>query len=138
MKTLLFFVIAISLACNSFALEERDMQEIKYHLDIAAEVSDRVGDIFEKFRDGYMDADEAFKKVHNLRLEYDKMIMPVPEEARTLYGLMRILLSRIQNYFIYFKRADRENPEINLKIAETRYRLALEVYKLQLVYDHSL
>lgn len=116
----------------TFALT--DANDILYQLDVYVQVSEYLDDVFREFSDGYVEADAALKRVNLLKHEYNKLVDPVPEEAEKLNQLVNKLLSRVENYFIYYKRANREDPEINIKMAQAKFELAQEAEKLQYMY----
>ena len=110
-------------------------EEVERHLSIYDEVTEQLDDIFSEFSLGNIEADPALKKTSLLSHEYTKLIRPVPPETKHLHELTLQLLSRIENYFISFKRWNREDPALNLKIAETRYELHKELIRIQYEYQ---
>lgn len=108
--------------------------EIERHLGIYDEVTKHMDEIFSDFSLGLIEADSALKKINLLKHEYSKLIHPVPPETEELHKLTLVLLSRVENYFISFKRWDREDPSLNIKIAETRYELHKELVRIQYEY----
>ena len=113
---------------------EIEGKNVLYQIDIYVQAADYMSDLFQKFSEGYIEADPALKKVMVLHHEYNKLAKPVPVEVKGLYRLMNKLLSNIEEYFIYFKKANRENPEINIKISEVRYEIYKELVKLRYEY----
>jgi predicted nuclease with TOPRIM domain len=98
------------------------------------EVMEHIREISEKFSDGYMEPDEALKKVTVLRHAYNTQSEPVPAEASELKKLMNQMFSRLENYLIHFKRVYRENPYLNAKVAETKFYASQEAERLEYVY----
>jgi len=127
-------VSLIVLSCIPCAYAEVGKEEMAYLLDIADRATEYLDELFEEFGQGEIEANTALERLSILVNEYDKSVEPVPPEAEKLDELMMILFSRVENYFIYYKRADRENPEINLKLAEARVDLTREARRLQFRY----
>lgn len=119
----------ISQSDTDWVQAEKD--EILFQLKLYTEVTEHLDSIFRNFSDGYLSSDESLKKISLLRHEYNKLVDPHPDETSILKDLVNKLLSRIEYYFIYFKRVFRENPEINLKVAQTRFELAKEAERLR-------
>lgn len=113
---------------------DSNVEDIQYQLYTYDQLTSYLDDLFKEFSEGYMQPEIALKKVNVLKHEYNKLVEPVPEEAEKFHDLVNVLLSRIENYFIYWKRANRENPEINIKIAKTKFELANEEAKLRSMY----
>lgn len=109
-------------------------ERIADQLYLYKEVMEHLSDISEKFSHGYIEPDAALKKVMVLRHAYNSESDPVPPEARELHERMNRMFSRLTNYFIYFKRAYREDPYLNAKIAETRFYAAQEAERLEYTY----
>lgn len=108
--------------------------EVDYQLYIYREVMQHLKEISESFSDGYIDPDEALKKIIVLRHTYNKKSKPGPTETEELNQLMNKMLSRLENYFIYFKSSYREHPYLNAKIAETKFKVTQEAERLQYTY----
>lgn len=115
-------------------IHEPDVEAIRYQLHITKDVNEYLDDLFQKFSEGYVSPDEALEKVGLLRHEYNKLVEPVPQEGKQLHVLLNRLLSRIEYYFIHYKRTDRENPEINLQIAKARFEFTQEEQRLRYLY----
>ncbi|MFC1548473.1 hypothetical protein ACFL5E_00780 [Candidatus Omnitrophota bacterium] len=113
---------------------EPDVEGIQYLLYISDDATEYLDDLFQKFSDGYVDPDKALEKVSLLRHEYNKLVNPVPKEGEKLHELMNRLLSRVEYYFIHYKRMDRENPLINFQIAQARYEYLQEEHRLRYLY----
>ncbi len=113
---------------------EPDTDGMRYQLQVSKDVNEYLDDLFLKFSEGYIDPDTALEKVGLLRHEYNKMVEPVPYEGERLHALMNKMLSRIEYYFIHYKRADRENPLINYQIAQSRVECLREEQRLRLLY----
>ena len=111
-----------------------DIEGIQHQLEIYNEVAGYLDEVFREFSEGYLGAGAALKKINVLKHEYDKIVKPVPEEAERLRRLVMDLLSQVENYFIYFKRANRENPDINIKVARARFAASMEAERLQYAY----
>ena len=123
--------LAAQLAPSSVDMEQAKKEEILFQLQLYSEVTEHLDTIFQKFSEGYVSSDESLSRTSLLRHEYNKLADPYPEEVEKLHELINVLLSRVENYFIYFKRTQRENPELNLKIAITKIELAGEVERLR-------
>ena len=111
--------------------EEAERDEMLHQVDIYYQVTEYLDGLFKRFSEGYIAADPALKKVIYFRQEYEKLARPVPERAKPLYELTRELLAQVENYFINFKKINRENPEINFKIAGAKIKLLQEMDRLQ-------
>jgi hypothetical protein len=109
-------------------------ERIADQLYLYKEVMEHLSDLSERFSHGYIDPDAAIKKVMVLKHAYNSESDPVPPEARELHERMNRMFSRLTNYFIYFKRAYREDPYLNAKIAETRFYAAQEAERLEYTY----
>ncbi|MBD3296585.1 MAG: hypothetical protein GF392_04390 [Candidatus Omnitrophica bacterium] len=105
--------------------------EVLRHLNIYEETTTRLDEIFSDFSLGHLTADSALEKTILLKHEYSKLARPLPPGLENFHDLTMRLLSRIENYFITFKQWDREDPSLNLKIAETRYELHKELVRIQ-------
>lgn len=114
--------------------EMPDTGDIQHQLKIYGEVTEYLDEVFQEFSEGYMDADTALGKINLLKHEYDKITQPVPKEAEKLHQLVKNLLSQIENYFIYYKKANRENPGINLKVARAKFEASREAERLRFAY----
>ncbi|MBU0571320.1 MAG: hypothetical protein KJ995_01995 [Candidatus Omnitrophica bacterium] len=131
-KSLLIFIVLAFLAGSLFAMAQpvRD-QEIAYQLEVAAEVTKYIDELFQKFSDGYIEAEIALQKLSLWRNEYNKATESPPESAKKLHELVNKLFSQIENYFIYYKNVDREDININSKIANISFEIYKETIKLQ-------
>jgi len=110
---------------------EAARHEVLRQIDLYYQVTEYLDDLFKRFSEGYIEADPALKKVIYFRHEYEKLARPVPEQAKPLYAQTLELLAQVENYFIHFKRVNRENPGINLKIAGAKIKLLQEMERLQ-------
>ena len=129
--SVLFVLICVAEAwCQPLEQEDGIKQDILFQLQLYEEISQYMADLFQKFSEGYIEANEALEKANLLKHEYKKRAVPVSSPAENLYQLVMDFLSQVENYFIYFKRANRENPEINLKIARVKFNLAKEADRL--------
>lgn len=108
--------------------------EVEYQLYIYKEVMQHLSEISESFSDGYIEPDSALKKVIVLRHTYNNKSDPVPKEAEQLKELMNKMFSRLENYFIEFKWTYRENPYVNAKVAEAKFKVTQEAERLQYTY----
>lgn len=105
--------------------------EITRHINIYEETTTRLDEIFSDFSLGHLTADQALEKTILLKHEYSKLVRPLPPGLEDFHDLTMQLLSRIENYFITFKQWNREDPSLNIKIAETRYDLHKELVRIQ-------
>ena len=109
-------------------------EEIANQIFLYKEVMEHLKDISEKFSDGYLLPDEALKKVTVLRHAYNSEAKPVPNEAKKLVELVNQMFSRLENYYIYFKKSFRERSDLNAKIAESKFRASQEAERLEYTY----
>jgi len=122
---------AVVLYCGVFAAAQNDSEEISYQLEISAKVTEYLDELFAAFSDGYLEAEIALAKLSLWRNEYNKATDPVPERAARLHELVNHLFSQLENYFIHYKNANRENININSKIANLSFEIYKETIKLQ-------
>lgn len=115
-------------------LDMPDIEGIQHQLKIYDEVTEYLDEVFQEFSDGYMDADTALKKINLLKHEYNKIVQPVPKEAENLHQLVKSLLSQVENYFIYYKKVNRENLDINIKVARAKFEASREAERLRFTY----
>lgn len=111
-------------------------ERVAYQLDLYAELSEYLDDVFREFSQGYLEPDPALKKIHVITHQYNLAVNPVPKEAEKLHELTKQLLSRVENYFIHYKNNFREDPELNRKILETKYELSREAERLHYMYGY--
>jgi hypothetical protein len=131
---LLLVLVPLRTICAQGRVIEPDVDGIRYQLQVSKDVNEYLDDLFLKFSEGYIDPDTALEKVGLLRHEYNKMVEPVPQESEMLHVLMNRMLSRIEYYFIHYKRLDRENPLINYQIAQARFEYLREEQRLRFLY----
>jgi len=130
-KSAVFILLLAFPAASSFALTETDQRVISYQLEISDRVTEYFSELFTDFSGGYIEAGEVLRKLSLAKNEYNLSLGLILPEGERLHELMKKLFSQIENYFIFYKRTDRENPEINLKIAELRFEIYKEVVRLQ-------
>jgi hypothetical protein len=116
---------------QAMTAEDSERYEMLRQMDLYYQATEYLDGLFKRFSEGYIEADPALKKAIYFRQEYEKLARPVPERAKTLYYLTKELLAQVENYFIHFKRTNRESPEINMKIAGARIKLLQELDRLQ-------
>lgn len=133
-KKLAILLLLVALAPFQSAYGQFDMESVQHQLQLCDEVMEYLDEVFQSFSEGYLMADDALKKINLLIHKYNMMSEPLPPEAKDLNTLMKQLLSRIEYYFIHFKKSNRENPEINLQIAKTRFEIAQEMARLKFLY----
>ena len=124
----------LTLGYEGVDMQEAHKEEILDQLYVYDEVSEYLADLFQRFSEGYVEPYEALDKVNLLMHEYAKKTQPVPPEAKRLNDLMKHLLSRIENYFITYKRAYRELPEMNRKLIQARMEVMQEAQRLRMEY----
>ncbi len=131
-RGLLILIVLAFLAGSLSAIAQpgRD-KEVAYQLEVAAEVTEYIDELFQKFSDGYIKANTALEKLSLWRNEYNKATEPTPESTQKLHELVNKLFSQIENYFIHYKNTDRENVNINSKIANISFEIYKETIKLQ-------
>ncbi|MFC1570357.1 hypothetical protein ACFL4E_01070 [Candidatus Omnitrophota bacterium] len=108
--------------------------EVNFQLYIYREVMQRLKEISESFSDGEISPDEALHKVTLLRHTYNQKSNPGAKETEQLNELVNKMMSRLENYFIYFKSSYREHPYLNAKVAETKFQVTQEADRLQYTY----
>lgn len=126
----------LTLGYDDVDMQQAHKDEILNQLYVYDEVSEYLADLFQKFSEGYIEPREALDSVNLLMHEYSKKTRPVPPEAQKLNTLMKQMLSRIENYFITYKRAYRELPDMNRKLVESRIAVMQEAEKLRVEYAH--
>ncbi len=128
-KILISLVItAVTVTC---ALGQAGKGDLLYQLDISAQVTEHLQEIFDEFNNSFMDYQPALERISILKNEYGKAIDPVPEEGGILHDLMVQLLSRVENFFLHYKKTGREDVELNIKIVKTKFEIAKEATKLR-------
>lgn len=128
-KILISLVIAAAAAPCAWG--QADKADLQYQLDISAQVTEHLQKIFDKFNDSFMDYQPALERISILKNEYNKAIDPVPEEGEKLHQLMVQLLSRVENFFLHYKKTGREDVELNIKIVKTKFEITKEATKLR-------
>ncbi|MBD3379729.1 MAG: hypothetical protein GF408_04625 [Candidatus Omnitrophica bacterium] len=139
MRRSFILVLFFTLAAPSFCPAQIDTlqmekEEVMYQLKIYKDVTEYLDEMFRQFSAGHILPHEGLRKTNLLKHEYNKLVRPVPEKAQKLNDLVNQLLSRVENYFIYYERFFRESPEINLKIARSKFELAREADRLMMMY----
>jgi hypothetical protein len=124
------YLLALSLSGDSCALAPEGRTAIEYQIQVSDKLAEFLSDLFDKFSEGYVEPDEALKKLSVYRNEYDLSVNTPQKEGERLYKLMHQFLSYMENYFIYFKRTQRENPEINIEIYKLKVDIKKEVIRL--------
>jgi len=128
-KILISLVIVAVTASCAWGLANK--ADILYQLDISAQVTDHLQKVFDEFNDSFMDYQPALERISVLKNEYSKAIDPVPEEGEKLHLLMVQLLSRVENFFLHYKKTGREDVELNIKIVKTKFEITREATKLR-------
>jgi hypothetical protein len=128
----------------SAGLEAQDLYEEEVPLtesEIVAEqlkettrVLDEVSEVFQRFSDGYMEANEALKRVDLLSHSYEKALKTVLPEGEALHGMMKAMFSQVEQYLVHFKNTDREDPVINIKIINIKREINQEMFRLGNMY----
>lgn len=98
------------------------------------EVMVHIKEISRQFSDGFVSPDEALRRITLLRHAYNNESEPVPSEAAQLSYYMNRMFSRLENYFIHFKRVYREDPYLNARVAETKFYVSREAERLEYMY----
>ncbi|MBF0494665.1 MAG: hypothetical protein HQL28_06000 [Candidatus Omnitrophica bacterium] len=125
-----FMVVELSLS-SAFASPPADQSNLAYQVDISMQVTQLIGDLFQNFSDGYVEADEALEKLNLYEHDYGREMFPPAKELKKLDELIKKLFSAIENYFIFYKEHGRENPEIDMKIVNIRNEIAVEASNFQ-------
>ena len=117
-------------------VDEMDLlrEEVANQVYLYKEVMEHLKGISEKFSDGYLLPDEALKKVTVLRHAYNTEAKPVPAEAKKLFDLVNQMFSRLENYYIYFKKSFRERADLNAKVAQSKFKASQEAERLEYTY----
>lgn len=136
---IIFFVFA-ALAMKSVPIalaqpvSEDEKKIIQYQIEVATQTADHIQEIFDKFNESFIDYEPALKQINILINEYNKAIQylpsPLPKEGKKLDKLVRQLLAKVEKYFVYYKRAGRENPYIIAEIHEALARVSYETERL--------
>ena len=134
MNALKSLIIVCLLFCffdnHTFSLTLSDTEIMHYQLDVTQELSDYLSELFQSFSDGYLESEGALEKLSVYSNDYSLAISPPLDEGKKLYDLMKTLLSHAENYFIFYKRVNRENPDINHKIFMTKQKIARELVRI--------
>jgi len=109
---------------------QADPAELQHQLDLADRMAGKLDGLFREFSDGYMEAESALEKISLWINDYNNASYPVPPEAGQLHKLMVELFSQVENYFIVYKKSNRENININSKIAKIKYDLYKESIRI--------
>lgn len=108
---------------------------LAYQLQVSTRVLEDISDIFTSFSDAEIEAGKAMDKVDLIAHEYEKELKDVTPEGEALDGLMKALLSHAENYLAYFKRFNRENPDINTRIIQIKREVNQEMVRLHYLVD---
>jgi len=132
MRILTIIMTVCLFSGNTFALtmNESNKEVLAYQIDVSRKLMEYIAEMFDEFGQGDMEAGQALEKLSLWKNEYDKAVYPVLEEGVKLDELMEKFFSQIENYFIFYKRANRESTEINIKMVETRNELTREAARL--------
>lgn len=103
---------------------------LSIQLQATSRALDDISEVFTSFSEADIEANRAMEKVDLIGHEYEKSLMDVPEEGQALHDLMKALLSHAENYLAYFKRFNRENPEINARIIQIKREVNQEMVRL--------
>lgn len=128
--TIIMAVCLFSGNAFSLTMNESNKEVLAYQIDVSRKLMEYIAEMFDEFGQGDMEANQALEKLSLWKNEYDKAVYPVLEEGVKLDELMGKFFSQIENYFIFYKRANRESTEINIKMVETRNELTREAAKL--------
>ncbi|MDP8299452.1 MAG: hypothetical protein P9L88_06075 [Candidatus Tantalella remota] len=123
-------------ALQSADSQKTDIEAIWHILAVNQELMTYLDDVYKQFGDGYLLPGEAQKKINLMTHEYNKLVSPVPQDAQKLYKLTVKLMSRMEHYFIFFKKIFREHPDIAAKIIQARYEVSWEMEKLRSIYGY--
>ncbi|MDD5634315.1 MAG: hypothetical protein PHW46_03465 [Candidatus Omnitrophica bacterium] len=110
--------------------EELNRRAIQYQIEISSKVADQLRLIFTDFNNSFIDYEPALKKMHLLTYEYERAMkeMPVaiPPDGQKLHQLTLSLLSKIEQYFVFYKMAGMGNPDVNIQITRVLYDITAE------------
>lgn len=139
--TILLAAVAISSYAGNMPLtddEEAQRQILVYQIKISEKTAKAIQEIFNNFNDSFIDYEPALTKVSVLINEYNKAmdLIPgeIPEDGRKLDELVKVMLSRIETYFLHYKLAGREDPYINYQIFLATNEVMRETERLSYAY----
>jgi hypothetical protein len=108
---------------------------LAYQLQVSTRVLDDISEIFTSFSEAEIEAGKAMDRIDLIAHEYEKALKDVTPEGEALHGLMRALLSHTENYLAYFKRFNREDPDINSRIVQIKREVNQEMVRLHYLAD---
>lgn len=117
---------------------EIEKEAILYQVEISDKTIDGLQEIFDKFQDSFIDYGPALDRINVLINDYYKAIQsapsPIPEEGKKLHELMKKLMSRMEKYYVSYKRYGRKNTFISFQIYEVMADVAREKERLVFMY----
>ena len=108
---------------------------LAHQLQVSTRVLDDISEIFTSFSEAEIEAGKAMDKIDLISHEYEKELKDVTPEGEALDGLMKALLSHTENYLAYFKRFNREDPDINSRIVQIKREVNQEMVRLHYLAD---
>lgn len=125
-------------AVSGFSDSDEELMTLRENvadqLHLYREVMEHIGTISESFSFGYTTPDEALKRVLVLRHAYNSESEPLRPEVEEFNRLINRMFSRLENYFIHFKSSFREDPYLNMKLAEKKFYVNQEAERLLHTY----
>ncbi len=109
-------------------------ENVADQLYLYKEVMEHIATISESFSNGFTTSDEALKRVLVLRHAYNSKSESLCPEVEEFHRLMNRMFSRLENYFMRFNRFHREDPYINMKLAEKKFYVNQEAERLEYMY----
>ena len=140
MTMLAGFVASAGLAANISTIDTRelDRQVILYQVEISQFTLGELREIFDEFHESFLDYGTAIDRVNVLANSYynalQKTPAPIPPDGKKLEEMMTKLLSRMEKYYVYYKKDGRENPFVNYQMHEAMAHVSFEIERL--VYQY--
>ncbi|NQT32962.1 MAG: hypothetical protein HQ594_04745 [Candidatus Omnitrophica bacterium] len=118
--------------------EEMHCEVMLYQIEISEYTLERLEETYETFQDSFLDYVPALEKINLIINDYYKALQrspaPVPEDGKKLEELMKVLMSRMEKYFVHHKAYGRTNLELRTKIFEATNELSREIERLVYIY----
>ena len=145
-KFILAAIFSGMVAATAFAVNlttedthELDREVILYQVEISEFTLEQLHDIFDEFHhESFLDYGTAIDRVNLLANSYynalQKSPAPIPEDGKKLEELMTKLLSRMEKYYVYYKKDGRENPYVNYQMREAMAHVEYEIERLVYKY----
>ena len=141
--SLILAMVFVPLYCSAQIIEEQEEQErlihaIRYQLKISDKTVEVTREIYDEFQNSFIDFIPALEKINVLINEYDKAMQlipaPLPKEGEKLHSIIQKLLSRMESYFLHYKKAGRQDPKLNFQILKALAEYTKESRRLTYQY----